>query len=180
MRDSPIDSSPAGGSAEEHRERAASQRADCAVLTVSDSRTEASDGGGQLIVRRLEKRGHRVVARGLVRDDPERIDAALRAFLEEHRPDLIVTTGGTGIARRDTTIEVVERLLDKRLDGFGALSRMLSWTQVGSAAMLSRAVGGLAGETVVFALPGSPNAVQLALDRLILPELPHLLWERRR
>lgn len=121
-----------------------------------------------------------MVARGLVPDDPERIDAALHAFLDDHRPDLIITTGGTGISSRDTTIEVVERLLDKRLDGFGELFRMLSWSQVGSAAMLSRSVAGLIGETVIFTLPGSPNAVQVALDRLIIPELPHLLWERRR
>jgi molybdenum cofactor biosynthesis protein B len=121
-----------------------------------------------------------VVARGLVPDDAERIERALRGFLEDHSPDLVITTGGTGISSRDTTIEVVERLLDKELDGFGELFRMLSWSQVGSAAMLSRAVAGLAGETVVFALPGSPNAVQIALDRLILPELPHLLWERKR
>jgi molybdenum cofactor biosynthesis protein B len=170
----------AGGSAEEHRQRARGQRARCAVLTVSDSRSPATDQGGPLIVGRLEKNGHTVVARGLVPDDAERIERALRGFLEDHSPDLVITTGGTGISSRDTTIEVVERLLDKELDGFGELFRMLSWSQVGSAAMLSRAVAGLAGETVVFALPGSPNAVQIALDRLILPELPHLLWERKR
>ncbi len=165
---------------EEHRQQARGQRASCAVLTISDTRSETSDGGGPLIVRRLEKKGHRVVARGLVPDDPERIDLALRGFLADHEPDLIVTTGGTGISSRDTTIEVIERLLDKKLDGFGELFRMLSWSQVGSAAMLSRSIGGLAGETVIFALPGSPHAVQIALDRLILPELPHLLWERKR
>lgn len=167
-------------SAEHHRREARAQRATCAVLTVSDSRSETTDGGGPLIVRRLEKKGHTVVARGLVPDDPERIERALHAFLDDHDPDLIITTGGTGISSRDTTIEVVERLLDKKLDGFGELFRMLSWSQVGSAAMLSRSVGGLVRETVVFALPGSPSAVQIALDRLILPELPHLLWERRR
>ena len=167
-------------SAEDHRQTAGQQQAKCAVLTVSDSRSESTDGGGPLIMRRLEKKGHIVVARGLVPDDPERVEATLHAFLENHHPDLIVTTGGTGISTRDNTIEVVDRLLDKRLDGFGELFRMLSWSQVGSAAMLSRAVGGLIGETVIFALPGSPNAVQIALDRLILPELSHLLWERKR
>lgn len=150
------------------------------MLTISDSRTEASDSAGPLIVRRLEKKGHTVVARGLVPDDPERIESALDAFLVEHHPDLIVTTGGTGISSRDTTVEVVERLLDKRLEGFGELFRMISWSQVGSAAMLSRAIAGLTGETVLFALPGSPQAVQIALDKLILPELEHLLWERKR
>lgn len=167
-------------SAERHRREASGQRAKCAVLTISDSRTEASDSAGPLIVRRLEKKGHTVLARGLVPDDPDRIGRALGAFLEDHQPDLIVTTGGTGISSRDTTVEVVERLLDKRIEGFGELFRMISWSQVGSAAMLSRAVAGLAGETVIFTLPGSPQAVQIALDRLILPELSHLLWERKR
>lgn len=166
--------------AEAHRKEAGDQSAICAVLTISDTRTEKTDGAGPLITRRLEKKGHRVIARGMVPDDAERIASALDAFLSEHNPDLVITTGGTGISSRDTTIEVVERRLDKKLEGFGELFRMVSWSQVGPAAMLSRAVAGLAGETVIFALPGSPNAVQLALDRLILPELSHLLWERKR
>ena len=164
----------------DHREAAGEQHASCAVLTVSDSRTHHSDGGGPVIVRRLESNGHHVVARGLVPDDPERIESALNSWLEDHQPDLVITTGGTGISSRDTTIEVVERLLDKRLDGFGELFRVLSWQHVGPAAMLSRAVGGLVGETVLFALPGSPQAVRLAMDKLIIPELGHLLWERSR
>jgi len=164
----------------DHRDAAGEQHANCAVLTVSDSRTHRTDGGGPIIVRRLESKGHHVVARGLVPDDAERINNALRSWLEDHQPDLIITTGGTGISSRDTTIEVVERLLDKRLDGFGELFRVLSWRQIGPAAMLSRAVGGLAAETVLFALPGSPQAVRLAMDKLIMPELAHLLWERRR
>lgn len=166
--------------AEAHRREAGDRRAVCAVLTISDSRNEKTDGAGPLIARRLEKKGHRVVARGMVPDDPARIETALGAFLEDHTPDLIITTGGTGISSRDTTVEVVERLLDRKIAGFGELFRMVSWSQVGAAAMLSGAVAGLAGETVIFALPGSPHAVQLALDRLILPELSHLLWERKR
>lgn len=164
----------------DHRDEAAEQRANYAVLTVSDSRTHATDGGGPLIVRRLEAAGHHLTTRGLVPDDSERIRSVLDSWLEDHQPDLIITTGGTGISSRDSTIEVVDRLLDKRLDGFGELFRVLSWSEVGPAAMLSRAVGGLAGETLLFALPGSPNAVRLAMDKLILPELPHLLWERAR
>lgn len=166
--------------ADEHREAAGEQRANCAVLTVSDSRTHHTDGGGPIIVRRLEAAGHHLVARGLVTDDAERIASALSSWLEDHEPDLIITTGGTGISSRDSTIEVVERLLDKRLDGFGELFRVLSWRQIGPAAMLSRAVGGLVGESVLFALPGSPHAVRLAMDKLIMPELSHLLWERGR
>jgi molybdenum cofactor biosynthesis protein B len=164
----------------DHRDEAAGQRANYAVLTVSDSRTHRTDGGGPIIVRRLERAGHHLVTRGLVPDDPERVETVLRTWLSDPAPDLIITTGGTGISSRDNTIEVVDRLLDKRLDGFGELFRVLSWSEVGSAAMLSRAVGGLAGETLVFALPGSPNAVRLAMDKLIVPELSHLLWERSR
>lgn len=167
-------------STEEHRRRAGERHARCAVLTVSDSRTAASDRSGDLIVERLEAHRHSVMARALVPDEAESISAALESYLEEHRLDLVITTGGTGISSRDTTIEVVERRLDKHLEGFGELFRMLSWDEVGAAAMLSRATAGLAGETLLFALPGSPAAVELALDRLILPELAHLLWERRR
>jgi molybdenum cofactor biosynthesis protein B len=121
-----------------------------------------------------------VVARALVRDEPTAVHARLVEWLGAAEAEVILTTGGTGIARRDTTVEVVERLLDRRIDGFGELFRMLSFREVGAAAMLSRALAGLAGRTAVFALPGSPAAVRLALDELILPELPHLLRELRR
>jgi len=169
-------------STEDHRRAAAGQSATCAILTISDTRTEADDKGGQTIRQHLSDAGHRIDAYAIVKDEPGEIDRQLRAWLSGTTPalDLICCTGGTGIARRDTTIEVVERLLDKKLDGFGELFRMLSWEQVGAAAMLSRAVGGLAGETLLFAMPGSTNAVSLAMSRLIVPELPHLVWERRR
>ena len=166
-------------SVEEHRRHATGRRARAVVVTVSDSRTPSTDTSGDLIAARLEAADHQVVRRALVPDDAARIAAELATCLDE-RPDLVVTTGGTGISRRDPTIEVVEGRLDKRLEGFGELFRMLSFDQVGSAAMLSRATAGLAGETLVFALPGSPAAVELALERLILPELPHLLRERAR
>ncbi len=166
-------------SSEQHRRAAAGQTAACAVLTISDTRTPATDSGGRLIVEALEGAGHRIAHHQIVPDEPRLIGPQLEGWVGEGM-DLIVTTGGTGISSRDTTIEVVERLLNKKLDGFGELFRMLSWEQVGAAAMLSRAVGGLAGETLLFALPGSPNAVRLAVERLIVPELAHLLWERRR
>jgi molybdenum cofactor biosynthesis protein B len=167
-------------STDQHRAAARGQVAVCAVLSISDSRTRDNDRGGRLLVDGLTGAGHQVRAYELVPDEPARIEAQLRSWLEAGGIELIVTTGGTGISSRDTTIEVVERLLDQRLDGFGELFRMLSWQQVGAAAMLSRALAGLAQETVLFALPGSPNAVRLALEELILPELAHLLWERRR
>jgi molybdenum cofactor biosynthesis protein B len=167
-------------STSEHREKAKDQSAVCAVLTISDTRTEADDKGGQAVMAALREAGHAVAEYVIVKDEPAQIDAQLRRWLA--RPDIhaICCSGGTGIARRDTTIEVVERLLDKKLDGFGELFRMLSWHEVGAAAMLSRAVAGLAGETLIFAMPGSTNAVGLAMSKLIAPELRHLVWERRR
>ena len=152
----------------------------CGVLTVSDSRTPETDSGGDLIVERLESAGHRVVERELVKDDPHEIGRVVAEWIRHDEIQVVLTTGVTGVSQRDGTVEVVERFLDKRLDGFGELFRMLSWEEVGSAAMLSRAVGGLAHGTLFFALPGSRAAVALALDRLILPELPHLLFERQR
>lgn len=166
--------------AEEHRDRAAGLTAACAVLTVSDTRTEETDEGGRRIVESLEGAGHRVVGRALVPDEPAAVEAQLREWLRAGEAEVVVTTGGTGVSLRDTTVEAVERLLDKPLPGFGELFRMLSYREVGAAAMLSRALAGLAGRTALFALPGSPAAVRLALDELIVPELPHLLRELRR
>lgn len=165
---------------EEHRRSAEGETASCAVLTVSDTRTLETDEGGRRIAEALKGAGHRVVARALVRDEPAEVEARLMEWLEAGEPEVICTTGGTGISRRDTTVEVVERLLDKRLEGFGELFRMISHREIGAAAMLSRAVAGLAGRAVIFALPGSPAAVRLALEELIVPELPHLLRELRR
>ena len=167
-------------STQEHRKKAAGQTANCAVLTISDTRTEATDEGGRIIKELLAGAGHAVGGYTIVKDEPTAIDAQLRVWLKAGTFHAIFCTGGTGIAKRDTTIEVVERLLDKRLDGFGELFRMLSWQEVGPAAMLSRATGGLAGETLLFAMPGSTNAVRLAMGKLLVPELSHLVWERRR
>lgn len=165
---------------ESHRRGGEGSSARCAVLTVSDSRTSETDLSGDLLATRLMEGGHDVVARQWVADEAELIDRQLSRWLAESDVQVIVTTGGTGVSRRDTTIEVVERLIDKPLDGFGELFRMLSYEQVGSAAMMSRALAGLAGEVLLFAIPGSPAAVELALDKLMLPELPHLLFERSR
>lgn len=176
----------------QHRAAAADRRARCAVLTVSDTRTPETDKGGRLIIDQLEAAGHEVTDYEIVKDEPKQIEAQLMAWLDSSlKPqasplDAVLTTGGTGIASRDTTVEVVRRLIHapggggKELEGFGELFRMLSYEEVGPAAMLSRAVAGLAGETLLFALPGSTNAVNLALTKLILPELPHLIWERSR
>ncbi len=167
-------------SADRHRQAAIGQVARCAVLTVSDSRTADNDSGGDTIARRLRQAGHEVVEREWVRDEAMEIGRVLTLWLARKDLQVILTTGGTGISSRDTTVEVVERFLEKRLDGFGELFRMLSFREIGAAAMLSRSVAGLARGIVLFALPGSVAAVELALDRLILPELEHLVWERRR
>ncbi len=164
----------------QHRQLAKEQSARCAVLTISDTRTEADDKGGQLIQSLLRNAGHTIAAHAIVKDEPARIEAQLKSWIADNTIEVICCTGGTGISSRDSTIEVVSRLLDKPLDGFGELFRMLSWQQVGPAAMLSRAVAGLAGQTLLFAMPGSPNAVELAMTKLIVPELPHLVWERKR
>ena len=167
-------------STDQHRAAAQGRSARCAVLTVSDTRTEATDKGGQIIIEQLKAAGHTIADYRIVKDEAAAIGDQLQRWLSELSLDAILTTGGTGIARRDTTVEVVRRFLDKELEGFGELFRMLSWQEVGPAAMLSRAVAGLAGETLIFAMPGSTNAVRLAMSKLIIPELPHLVWERSR
>ena len=173
----------------QHHQHAQGKTARCAVLTVSDTRVTDSDVGGKLIIDLLKQAGHTVSDYTIVRDEPVQIDHQLKSWLglSDSSPtpqasslNVIITTGGTGIAQRDTTIEVAQRLITKQLPGFGELFRMLSYEQVGPAAMLSRAVAGLAGETLIFTLPGSPNAVRLAMEKLIIPELAHMVWERGR
>jgi molybdopterin adenylyltransferase len=159
----------------------------CAVLTISDTRTPADDQGGDTVVRLLEQGGHVLVRRNLVKDDAPAIRAQLLTWIADQEIDAILCTGGTGIAKRDTTIEVVRSLLTVELEGFGELFRMLSWEQVKAAAMMSRATAGLVmqlpgtgGDTFIFAMPGSVNAVQTAMETLIVPQLAHLVWERKR
>lgn len=152
----------------------------CAVLTVSDTRTLADDLGGQTAVDLLESGGHAVLHRQIVRDEPEQIRGAVAALAGREDIDAILLTGGTGLGGRDQTFEAISGLLTKTLPGFGELFRMLSYEEIGAAAMLSRAAGGLVGRTVVLAIPGSPAGVRLALEKLILPELGHLVREARR
>lgn len=148
----------------------------CAVITVSDTRTVENDTGGKLIGDRLRAAGHVVTSYEILRDEPESIARRIRELASDKSCHVVLLTGGTGIAARDTTYEAIAGLLDKRLDGFGELFRMLSFDQVGAAAMLSRAVAGLVGNVAVFSMPGSPKAVELAMDKLILPELGHVAW----
>ncbi|MDA0748508.1 MAG: MogA/MoaB family molybdenum cofactor biosynthesis protein [bacterium] len=161
---------------EDHKQQA-KDAVTCAVLTISDTRTEADDKSGKIIHDLLKDAGHTVGFYRVVPDDAEQISAFLEQIADEDTCQAVLTTGGTGIAARDTTYEAVVNLLEKRLDGFGELFRFLSWEDIGSGAMLSRAVAGVYRDMMVFCMPGSSGAVRLAMEKLIVPELSHLVWE---
>jgi molybdenum cofactor biosynthesis protein B len=155
----------------------------CYILTVSDTRTDATDASGRAIADLLSAAGHEVLGRTIVREDPSLVRGAIEGQLTgdpTSGTQVVITTGGTGITSRDGTYEVVDALLDKRLDGFGELFRVLSFEEIGSAAMMSRAVAGLAAGRVIVSLPGSEAAVRLAMERLLLPELGHLVQQASR
>jgi molybdenum cofactor biosynthesis protein B len=152
----------------------------CFVLTVSDSRTLATETSGRTIAELLSAAGHTVVDRQAVRDEPVEVRRIVHDEIGRGRCKVIITTGGTGITRRDSTYEALVGLFDKRLDGFGELFRMLSFEEIGSAAMLSRATAGICGGCALFLLPGSEAAVRLAVTRLIIPELGHIVRELNR
>jgi molybdopterin adenylyltransferase len=163
-------------SADKHRHFSRDQPVRCAVVTVSDSRTVESDTGGDLIRSLVAGAGHEVVASTIVKDDPDQVTALLAGDWA-NGAEVILLTGGTGISNRDTTYEAVSALLEKTLPGFGEIFRTLSFEEVGPAAMLSRATAGTHRGRLLFSMPGSPNAVRLAMERLIVPELRHLVWE---
>ncbi|MBX7164832.1 MAG: MogA/MoaB family molybdenum cofactor biosynthesis protein [Pirellulales bacterium] len=166
-------------SAEAHR-AASPCRLGCAVVTVSDTRTLETDKGGQTVVELLAAAGHEVVAREIVPDEPSTMRALLMGLLGRVEVEVVLLTGGTGLSRRDRTPETIGTMLTKPLPGYGELFRMLSFQEIGPAAMLSRAVGGLIGDKVVLTMPGSPAGVRLAMNQVILPELGHLVREARR
>jgi molybdenum cofactor biosynthesis protein B len=168
---------PASKSTVQHKEKAAERGpVSIAIITVSDSRVPETDTNGQYLRGEIESLGHRVVAYHLVKDDAARI-ADLLGQLGAGEAQILLFNGGTGISPRDTTYDVLSRSLEKTLPGFGELFRMLSWEQVGAAAMLSRATAGVYRGKVVISTPGSPAAVRLAWEKLIAPELQHLAWE---
>ena len=158
----------------------APQSVGCYVITVSDTRSEETDTSGRAIAELLKAAGHAVVGRAIVRDDPEQVRSTIERQLANPDVQVIIATGGTGITSRDGTYEAVSGLLHKRLDGFGELFRMLSYQDIGSAAMMSRACAGLAGGRIVASLPGSEAAVRLAMEKLLIPELGHLVREASR
>jgi molybdenum cofactor biosynthesis protein B len=165
-------------STQQHRNIAARQGpVHVAIVTVSDTRTRDNDTGGDIIEERITGAGHVVVLRTIIKDEPDQIAALLDKIVSETDAQLALFTGGTGIAPRDTTFDVISRKLEKHMPGFGELFRMLSYEEVGAAAMLSRATAGTYKGRVIMSMPGSPNAVQVAMDKLILPEIQHLAWE---
>lgn len=152
----------------------------CGVITVSDTRTLETDTGGKLLAELLEQFGHRVLVRDLIPDEPERMRSLISSWLARGDLQAILMTGGTGIGQRDQTFETMSALLTKPLPGYGEIFRMLSYHDIGPAAMLSRAIGGTIGQTILLTMPGSRAAVQLAVEKLIGPELGHLVREATR
>jgi len=161
-----------------HEHKASAPRAvGCFVLTISDTKTAETDTSGAVIRELLAEAGHPVIGTAIVRDEPADVQRTVREACAHPEVNAVILTGGTGITSRDSTFEAVEALLEKRLPGFGELFRMLSYQEVGGAAMLSRAQMGIHARRIVVSLPGSPNACRLALEKLLIPELPHLVRE---
>ncbi|MCY3709715.1 MAG: molybdenum cofactor biosynthesis protein MoaB [Caldilineaceae bacterium] len=167
-----------GKSSEEHRRQAEEEKGSIAfaIVTVSDTRTPETDRSGQAIRQMAEAEGHRVIASRIVPDEPEDVSAALDDF-SVSGAQVIIFNGGTGVSKRDRTYDVLSQALEKELPGFGEIFRMLSYDEVGAAAMLSRATAGTYRGCAIISVPGSTNAVKLAMEKLVLPEIQHLAWE---
>lgn len=150
------------------------------IVTASDSRTPETNQGGQLVRELARAAGFTIAGESLLPDDRDAIRETLSGVVDQRGADAILLTGGTGLAERDNTVEAVASLLEKRIDGYGELFRMLSFAEIGPAAMLSRAIAGTVGRVAIFAMPGSPAGVRLAMERLILPELAHVVGELSR
>ena len=167
------------GVSDHHQQAESKGQIAVAIVTVSDTRTPDDDVSGRLIRELCDAAGHVVVDYRIVRDEPDQVAQALSDFTNG-AAQIVIFNGGTGISRRDRTYDVISQALEKTLSGFGELFRMLSYEEIGSAAMLSRATAGTLNGTVVVSTPGSPNAVRLAMEKLILPEIQHLAWELTR
>lgn len=167
-------------SVQEHQSRAGEQSVGVAIATVSDTRTRETDENRKYLEARLHELGHKVVAYRLVPDEPVEIATTLTDLCAEPEVQMVLFNGGTGIAPRDTTYDVISRHLNKTMPGFGELFRALSYEEIGSAAMISRSVAGVYHDTLVFSMPGSNAAVKLAMEKLIIPEMNHLVWELAR
>ncbi|MCM3725823.1 molybdenum cofactor biosynthesis protein MoaB [Neobacillus cucumis] len=165
---------------EQHKQESP-KKVNCKVITVSDTRTNDTDKSGNLIIRLLEENSHIIHDYEIITDDFEVIEEAIKKGCLDKEIDVVLINGGTGIASRDVTVEVVQSLLEKELTGFGEIFRMLSYLEdIGSAAILSRAIAGVAYNTAIFSMPGSSGAVKLAMEKLIIPEISHVVREIRK
>ena len=163
----------------EHKQKAP-QTVSCAVLTISDSRTEQDDDSGRLIRQKLSQNGHRVMFYSILKDETDSIKKKINELLEQDELQVIIANGGTGVSHRDITVETIYSILEKKLDGFGELFRLLTYQEIGTASIMSRAIAGVAKGKVILCIPGSPGAVDLAMDKIILPEIGHLVREATR
>ena len=164
---------------QEHKHKSP-KNVNCAVLIISDSRTEQSDESGKLIKQMLKKNGHSVASYCILKNDAASIQKKLDELLAEENLQVIIASGGTGISHLDVTVETITPYLEKKLDGFGELFRFLTYQEIGSGSILSRAIGGVARGKVILCLPGSVGAVSLAMEKIILPEIGHLVREASR
>jgi len=149
-------------------------------LTVSDTRTKETDESGKILCEMLKNRKHNVVYYEIVKDDGKEIENFINKVILDKNIDAVITNGGTGISKRDVTIETVKKFFEKTLDGFGEIFRYLSYAEIGSGAIMSRATAGVCKGKIIISIPGSPNAVKLALEKIVIPEISHIVWELRR
>jgi len=164
---------------QEHKQKAP-QSVSCAVLTISDSRTEQDDESGKLIKQRLSDNGHRVMSYSILKNEADSIKKKIYELLRQEELQVIITSGGTGVSHRDITVETISPILEKKLDGFGELFRFLSYQEISTTSIMSRAIAGVTGGKIILCLPGSPEAAKLAMDKVILPEIGHLVREATR
>ncbi len=163
-----------------HQNQPHCHTANFALLTISDTRNQSTDKSGQLIKTMLEKASQTLVAYQIVKDEPQQIKHTIDHWHQSIKPDIIITTGGTGLASRDNTVPIIKQFIKQEIVGFGEIFRMLSYQQIGPAAILSRALAGKRDHAYIFALPGSTNAVKLALEKIIIPQISHLIYEKNR
>ena len=161
---------------QEHKHKAP-KSVSCAVLTISDTRTEQDDESGRFVRQKLSETGHRVILHCILKNEADSIKHKIHELLKEEEVQVIIIIGGTGVSRRDVTIETIHPILEKELDGFGELFRFLTYGEIGTGSIMSRAIAGIAERKVILCLPGSPEAAKLVMDNIILPELGHLVME---
>jgi len=164
---------------QEHKHQAP-KSVTCAVLIISGTRTEQSDESGKLIMQALKREGHQVISYSILKNDADSILKKLNGLLEEESLQVIITSGGTGASHLDITIETISPILEKKLDGFGELFRFLTYQEIGTGSIMSRAMAGVVKGRIIICLPGSVKAVSLAVERIILPEIGHLVREATR